>query len=350
MTPSDPVLTIRTRFLTFVLHYVQSRGGDARALARRFELPPEHSDTEPVRWELLRDLSEAAERAIDEPFIGLRMAQANPRGSYGVFEFSAYTAPKVGDALARLVRYQSLVTDRTRFALRVTEDRSTIEHRIVGLPFGCGRHPNEFTVALLVRRVREILDPAFAPCGAYFGHDRPACVDELVEFFGTDNLVFAHPFNGISFARELLDRPMPTADPALLSVLDEHAKILVGILPQATDFLGSVRNVIQRDLLNGPPGVDKVADRLRMSVRTLQRRLRDCQTSFNELVDDVRHQLALQHLANETLSIGEITYVLGYSDTRAFHRAFRRWKGTTPAAYRRRNEPGAVHAISRDLE
>lgn len=329
-------LPIRSRFVAWVFQYVESRGGDAATLGRRFGVPLDLSENEAVPWELLRDVSDAAERELSDPFVGLHMAQHNPRGSYGVLEFSARTAPTTRQALQRLVRYQTLVTDRTRFALRTEGDLAIIEHRVVGLPSGCGRHPNEFTVALLVRRLRELLGPDFVPSAIWFGHERPARLDALSAFFRSERMTFGHDFNGVALPDAQLDTAMPSADPALLRVLDQYADVLLGQVPDVTDFVGTVEAAIHRDLVNGTPDIDGIAVKLHMSSRTLQRRLGEQGTTFNERLDRTRHRLALRHLTDDALPIAEVAYLLGYSDTRAFLRAFKRWTGMTPSEHRKR--------------
>ena len=85
--------------------------------------------------------------------------------------------------------------------------------------------------------------------------------------------------------------------------------------------------------------IDAVARRLSTTARTLQRRLARSGTSFEELRDDARRQAAELYLSTTTLTIAEVTYLLGYSEPTAFHRAFRRWHGTTPQAFRAQAAP-----------
>lgn len=82
--------------------------------------------------------------------------------------------------------------------------------------------------------------------------------------------------------------------------------------------------------------VDEVAKRLRMSRRTLHRQLAEEGTSFAELLDGLRRDLAAQYLTQARLAIGEIAFLLGLSEPSAFHRAFKRWYGAAPGEYRRR--------------
>src|SRR5690606_5280525 len=103
--------------------------------------------------------------------------------------------------------------------------------------------------------------------------------------------------------------------------------------PSGQTVLDDARRVIEAALPEGVPELAELAERLGCSARTLQRRLAEHGTSLRKLIDEVRHQLALRHLAAE-LSIAEVSFLLGFSEPSAFHRAFRRWTDRTPAQWR----------------
>jgi AraC-like DNA-binding protein len=107
-------------------------------------------------------------------------------------------------------------------------------------------------------------------------------------------------------------------------------------MPTSGDARDEVRSVLSSQLTAGDLRIDVVARRLATTPRTLQRRLSRAGTSFEVLCDDARKEAAQTYLADTTLSIAEVTYLLGYSEPTAFHRAFRRWHGTTPHAFRTR--------------
>jgi AraC-like DNA-binding protein len=86
----------------------------------------------------------------------------------------------------------------------------------------------------------------------------------------------------------------------------------------------------------GHPSLERVAEHLGLSARTLQRKLQDLGTTHNELVDQIRHELATRYLAEKEMAICEVAYLLGFSEPSSFHRAFKRWTGTTPKDYRLR--------------
>jgi AraC-like DNA-binding protein len=136
-------------------------------------------------------------------------------------------------------------------------------------------------------------------------------------------------------AREDLDRPMRGADAALAAVLSRQLDRLLVSLPTDPPVSTRVRLLVKDDLPSGSVTVDRVAGQLGMSVRTLSRRLEGEGTSFRHLLDSVRHELAVAHLRDPRMELTEIAFLLGYSESSAFHRSFRRWTGRTPVEFRR---------------
>ena len=95
-----------------------------------------------------------------------------------------------------------------------------------------------------------------------------------------------------------------------------------------------VRATIIERLPDGTPSQGNIAELLHVSMRSLQRRLNNENTNFKELLEGTRHELALQYIREPHRTIGEITYLLGFSEPSNFSRAFRRWTGMSPAEYR----------------
>jgi AraC-like DNA-binding protein len=143
--------------------------------------------------------------------------------------------------------------------------------------------------------------------------------------------------SGNTFDRTWLDAPQPTADAALLRILDRHADALLARLPVAEGIEGRVRRALVRLLPGGSVSLVAVARSLGTSARTLQRGLAVEGVSFQELVALVRRHLACNYLDDGQRTIGEISFALGFSGPNAFQRAFRRWTGMTPHGYRCRS-------------
>jgi AraC-like DNA-binding protein len=149
--------------------------------------------------------------------------------------------------------------------------------------------------------------------------------------------------NALELTTDAAGRPVLTADPLLSRVVVRHAEALLAERPAAETTAGTVRRMLTRLLGDDEAGcsLTAVSASLHMSERSLQRRLADEGVSFDALLDELRRELALRYLADEKVAIAEIAYLLGYSEPSAFHRAFKRWTGTTPAEarqQRRRHE------------
>lgn len=147
-----------------------------------------------------------------------------------------------------------------------------------------------------------------------------------ISFHGTETAVLVD--------RAVLDLPLVQADHALSRYLARQADVALARLPRSDSLADEVRRVLPDQLHTGEPTAANIARTLGCSTRTLQRRLLAEGTSLSELLEEARRELAELYLRERDVSIGEIAYLLGYSEPSAFHRAFRRWTGITPQAFR----------------
>jgi AraC-like DNA-binding protein len=145
---------------------------------------------------------------------------------------------------------------------------------------------------------------------------------------------FGAPESRAVLWRAPLERPLPRHDPALFAYLERHAQALLAGVPAEGGVVERVQRLITEGLRSGEPVQAEVARRLALSERTLQRGLREADTSFAAILDAVRRQLAQLHLSERSLALHEVAFLLGYSEPSAFHRAFRRWTGQTPQEFR----------------
>jgi AraC-like DNA-binding protein len=128
--------------------------------------------------------------------------------------------------------------------------------------------------------------------------------------------------------------PLRTASPAVKE-LERRAEELLARLPPIETLADRVRALIAAELTAGNASAAQVARALRVSGRTLVRRLEGLGTSYQMLLDEVRAELARQYLRDEGRPVQDVSHLLGFSDARAFQRAFRRWYAQSPAEYRR---------------
>jgi AraC-like DNA-binding protein len=203
-----------------------------------------------------------------------------------------------------------------------------------------GAFETELTVALSILRFRRETDEQLHAVHACFTHE-PGDAAEYAEVLGCPIRVRA-PWSGWALPKAAMNLPLRRRDPALRRWLERQAADILARLPASGDARDEVRSVLSSQLTAGDLRIAVVARRLATTPRTLQRRLLRAGTSFEVLCDDARKEAAQAYLTDTTLSIAEVTYLLGYSEPTAFHRAFKRWHGTTPQAFR-------AHMASRHL-
>ena len=327
---------MRSQLVAPALALVAEAGGDVAGLIRRFALPPTAATDAEVVLPLgmLHGFLDAAEVEARDPVLGLHLAARLPRGAYGVVEFSSRSAATIRDALIRIVRYIGLVAELVTVTFDEHDGVGVVEHRIAGEPRCVGRHGNECFLAMLLTRARQLSGAAWNPERVWFAHPRPADTTALEAVLGTTQVRFDAGANGVALPAAVLDLPLASSDPPLLSLLDRHADQALAGRPAAPPLLTLVRRRVRETLAETPPTLEDVAAALHMGARTLQRRLADENISFQQLVDELRHELALDLVKDPRRPLGEIAFLLGYAELSPFLRAFKRWTGKSPGDLR----------------
>lgn len=268
---------------------------------------------------------------LGDPMVGLKLSTDIPFGSGDVIDYLVGSCNNVGDALNRLIRYTPLLCDGDRSAIVVSGDLASFRFRGPDdLP--CAR---ELAVGLFVRRSRDMFGGDWAVKQVSFTH-APLGAPERYERVFNVPVYFGMPFDEVVFQRDLLSMPLAHADPRLNAILCAQADAMLAVLrPPRTSisFVESVQHAIQDGLAQGDFSLPSVAERLSLSARTLQRRLREEGISHRQMVRRLRHKLAERAL-DESVSQGHIARSLGYSGVGAFHRAFKNWSGITPGQLR----------------
>jgi len=191
-------------------------------------------------------------------------------------------------------------------------------------------------VAVMLNLMRDLCGAGFAPTEARFAHRPPEDVSPFRKFFGPALRFDAEQY-GLAFATAWLSRALPHDDPELRRLLQNQIDALEA--RYGNDFPGQVRSVLRSALLTDAAGADRIAALFSVHSRTLSRHLNSYGTSYRELLDESRFEIARQMLEDSSLDVRRIADMLGYADASAFTRAFRRWSGTTPARWRARNGP-----------
>lgn len=268
--------------------------------------------------------------------LGLRALGLVEAGSCDVTEYLAASASSWGEALEVITKYSRILSDAAEYCLHEHAQRAVFE---VQSRARLSRPLADFQVGLIALAARAWLRHT-NNFEFWFAHERPHNLAEYTRVYGAAPLRFGAPCNAIVFDKDLLRAPLRDANPKLHAVLRRHADSLLGELPPIDLLTGRVRELVLQLLPAGKSDVRHAAERLNMSRRTLARRLKVEGASYREVVEDARHALARRYLAMPTLDVKEIAFLLGYSETAAFSRAFRRWAGQSPLQYRESHARG----------
>ncbi|MBQ0755108.1 MAG: AraC family transcriptional regulator [Gammaproteobacteria bacterium] len=273
------------------------------------------------------------------PLFGLQTSQFVQPGSYSVIGYIAMSATNMLEALSRVTLYEKLVGD-----MGITETRSFDENNIE-IRWLCRhqrqpvrRHLIENILGSWVRYARWLINnDDLNPTQVWLEHSPPADKSQVAEYrkvFGCE-VLFNQPYSALIVQHQLLQHRLRQPDPVLFSTLDAHAAQKLSELGLDNGSLSQrvqlrIRALIEKSI----PRKEQVAEDLGMAERTLHRRLKDEDTSWQVLLDEVRDDLAQALLRDTALSQSDIAERLGYSDTRSFQRAFKRRCGCPPGEWR----------------
>jgi AraC-like DNA-binding protein len=167
----------------------------------------------------------------------------------------------------------------------------------------------------------------------------PSWADEYPRVFGEEvEILFNAAEDVFSFDRAMLDLPMVKHTPGLFQRLQQQAALRLAALPQVETASASVLRLVRKHLGERLLDLPTVAGYMGLTPRTLQRRLKDEDTSFQTLYDSCRQQLARVELLDRNTDAETLSRMLGYSEPSAFYRAFRTWFGCSPSTFRQQHE------------
>jgi AraC-like DNA-binding protein len=284
-------------------------------------------------------LLEYAGEALGDHVFGLHLAQeANPR-EVGLLFYVASAADDVGDALALLARYCRIVNEAVRLKLIRSPEGVIAQTKFVGLPRHFAWQNTEFTIAALIKGLREAAGRDFRPTRVTFTIAHNSKLPEFERFFGCP-VEFSASADQITLSHETLAIPLITQDQHLLDTLQPICDAAATERNTAQGTLRSlVENELQKLLPHGKANKQRVAKALGVSERMLSQRLAEENISYNDVVDRLRRSLALEYIQEPTLSLAQIAWLLGYERVTAFDYAFARWTGRL-ASEARGDNPG----------
>lgn len=314
---------------------LDAAGCDSTALFREAGLDERLLDDPTARYPVDRTtrLWRLAVAATGDAAFGLKVASAVTQTTFHALGYTLVASATLQEAFERVVRYFRIVTDAGELQLQ----RQGREYHFEMYPPAGLQPADEATdafVSVFVRMCRALAGRDFAPLRIELRRASPpdrAAFERILRA----PLVFGAPATRIVFAAEDFERPLEGSNPELARHNDAIVLKHLARLDQG-DLRARVAAALIERLPHGEPSQQEIGAALHLSTRSLQRRLAADGVSYQDVLEDTRRTLATSYLADPEYSVSEVTYLLGFSDTSSFSRAFRRWTGQSPSAFRDR--------------
>lgn len=272
---------------------------------------------------------------LSAPHLGLDIADLAKAESFGILGYLLKNAPTVAVYCEMLERYQPVLMTGMQFTFRTTGRQLEVQWEVFRPSSEGVRHDVEFSLAAFVKLLRDALGESICPRKVFFSHACQEPQGRYARTFGA-SVFFDQDQNCLFFDANLLGMPLSDGDPQLLAILREHAETRLEQWAASEDLIEHAKFFITASLDAQDAGVDNLARMLHTTPRTLNRYLREKGTNYKSLREEVIVELAKQSLANTNAGITTIAGKLGYTESSAFIRAFKRMAGITPAAYRKK--------------
>lgn len=339
-----PSLTVAYRIVEILARASVGLEEDVLPLLERAGIAPAERSSPEARvpleksdrlWEIL------VEHTGDE-HIGLRLASRLDLEAYGPFGAAVRAATSVEETVANANRYGRLLHDAATWSLRREADVVHLSYSYEGTDRLPHRQAAAFALGGTAELFRRLIVRRWSPLEVCFQGLPPRDPVPYQSVFDAP-VRFEQADNAIVFDAAVLEQRLISGDAGLSKMYRDQAdKLLAQRSTRPADpnvLLAPIRAALVEALPRGEPSLEGIAHRLAMSPRTLQRRLRTQRTTFQTILDDTRRELTFSLLRTGEVRVGQVAFLVGYSDESAFRRAFKRWTSESPQAFRQRTTP-----------
>lgn len=331
--------TIAASFARALFDLAVAKGASRKALAERSGIDPEdlHDPDNRIPFAKYAALMQAGKALAGDPALALHFGEAFDMAELSILGLIGGACETPAEALVQLNRYGRLGADIDGAA---TADRFALS-RDSGLLWmiDARKHPNDFpemTESLFARiacGVRRTFGETQIIRAVHVTHPAPAYRDEYERIFQAP-VVFESDRNALAIDEAWLTTRVASLPRYAFGILTGHADALLKKLDGSQTARGRVESLLTPILHTGEASIDAIAGKMGISRQTLFRRLKAEGVTFEKVLDELRHTLALDYLSAKKVSVNETAYLVGFSDPAAFSRAFKRWTGSSPRAMR----------------
>ncbi len=270
-----------------------------------------------------------------DDLFGLHTAKFVQPFSYSVLGYITMNCETLGQAIAKIQPYEKLVGDMGTTELQQEGSDFKVSWHCQYPDPKVRRHMTDNCLASWFTFARYLTNTELSPKQVLLSRVKPSELQdqEYQSLFGC-KVEYEQPHDAIVFSAELLSLPLDKGDQQLLPVLESHAESIMTQLSAESDLITQVKYHIEQHLPTGKFRQPDIAQALSMGYKTMQRKLKDQDTSFQALLDEVRFALAEQALKQQKIDIEQLSIRLGFTETRSFFRWFKKLTNQTPGEYK----------------
>jgi len=280
-------------------------------------------------------LWEHAEAVTGDPAVGLHAGQVIDPDRMGLVGHVFFNCDTLGEAVTQYVRLHRLINESVTLGFERTGEQAILTWQADSPAHYC-RQDMDRTLAASLCRTRHFIHPSITAEWAEIAHPEPSYAEEYRKLLGGP-VTFGRSATRLAFSSRHLSHPIPHRNPYVYSAVLKQVNAVLARLQTRRTFGRKIRRLISRQMSTERIDADTLAKQCHMSRQTLYRRLKKEGLGFHELVEEVRKDKALRYVASDHYALGEIAFLLGFSELSAFSRAFKRWTGMAPAQYRARH-------------
>lgn len=332
-------MKFRARFVAHIIQFAARQGASTKTLVgitgKSFaELQDDELMLDALTY---NKIVEEAVAQTSNPLLGLHMGSALALSAAGLIVQITQSSRTIEEALHYMVAFNNLGCQSMPFQLEKMDKewQLSIHPNSIWLsqsPIAV-RHTMDGMLMFTLRQFQSLTHQRYQPLRVCLSYPQPIQIRDYEQLFRC-SVRFNQPLSALYIDERQMQMPIATSDYQLLQLLVKYAEQKLQTLQQKASFANTVSQTIIQLATPQFPVIEQVAQNLNTSVRSLQRKLKIEDYTFKSLSDQLKQQLALDYLSNQSLSIKEIAYLLDYADASSFIRSFRRWKGISPEQYR----------------
>lgn len=265
--------------------------------------------------------------------IGLCQGELLSKGFSSILGYILMNCGTLGEATEKYRQYEKIVDETSITDLKMEDGFVVLSTTTIDKMLAKNRQFSDFKIAGTLSYIKLLTGEWIVLKEVYFTHRKPKDTSEYQRIFQCP-VFFEKSTNALVFDYESLNLPIIEPSKELLSLFEKNAQETLNAFESNETYTKKVTGIILKEMKGDIPSIHTVAQKLAMSVRNLQIYLKSEGASYIRLVNEIRRDMAVSYLKEKNVSIGEIAYILGFSETSAFHRAFKKWTGITPREFR----------------